>query len=66
MARHQAREEAAEEGEAEAPPAAGSYSPLLPVLPPRGNDDAAANGPPLACGSTSEAVAFEVAALIIA
>jgi hypothetical protein len=66
MARRQVREEAAAEGEAEAPPAAGSCSPPLSALPSRGNDDDDADGPPLACGSTSEAAAFEVAALIVA
>jgi hypothetical protein len=46
------------------PSAAGACSPALPALPPRGNDDDT-NGPPLARGSTSEAAAFEVAALIV-
>jgi hypothetical protein len=39
--------------------------PPLSALPLRGNDNDDTDGPPLACGSTSEAAAFEVAALII-
>jgi hypothetical protein len=64
FARRAAREEAREEGEAEAPPA-GSCSPPLPALPPRGNDDNDADGPPVAYGILAEAAAFEVAALIV-
>jgi hypothetical protein len=35
-------------------------------LPPRSDDDYDADGPPLLCGSISEAAAIEVAALVVA
>jgi hypothetical protein len=65
ITRHQARVEALDEGEVDAP-LAGSCTPPLPALPPRVNDDVDTDRPLVAYGRSTEAAALAVAVPIVA